>query len=145
MFKSQAGQILLLTLLATGVGALSTGAMLAVVSITSRTSGTFQDASKEYYAAAAGIELSISGLLLGADGLVLDTCYPELDIGGPLTINGQEVSISITSPQTGGSAFVPKSTYRYINPGVPDAGTGGLKLLAPDTTWKVKLNGMEPY
>ena len=62
MFGSQSGQILLLTLMVSRVGALSTGVMLGIVNSTSRSSGIFHEATEAYYAAAAGIEAVIADL-----------------------------------------------------------------------------------
>ena len=84
-FKNQAGQIMALTLMITGVGALSTGAMLGIITTSARSSGSFHDNTESYYAAAAGIEIVIADLLEGKDALDTgDTPYqvPQLDVNG---------------------------------------------------------------
>ena len=134
-FKNQAGQIMALTLMITGVGALSTGAMLGIITTSARSSGSFHDNTESYYAAAAGIEIVIADLLEGKDALDTgDTPYqvPQLDV------NGRPVKISI-APPAGGTK--PRVLYRYIDPGTRQ----GLSSLAPGATWSVKLNGVTPF
>ena len=141
MLKGQSGQILLLTLVITSVGALSTGAMLAVATTATRSSGDFQETTAGYYAAAAGIELPISYMLEGADAYSLDTCYSAPSI----IVNEIQPQVSITSPEAAGLSIKPKVEYRHIDPGVPVEDIGGMRLLAPGDTWRIKLNGVVPH
>ena len=136
MLKNQAGQILILTLMVTGVSALSTGAMLAVVNVASRSSGDFRTNTEAYYSAAAGIEAVIADLLNGVDALPsTGDPYTPPSIG----LNEQPAVMGIDPPGAGNAR--PKSTYRYIDPGAE----AGLAALAPDATWSLEVNGVEPF
>jgi len=132
MFKSQVGQVLALTLLVTGLGSLSTGAMLGIITSSSRSSGAFQDSAQAYYAAASGIEAVMADLVAGKDALAPSYTVPSV------TLNGHTVAISIAPPQVD---VTPRAIYRYIDPGAGD----GLAALAPKAVWRVKLNGVEPF
>ena len=138
--KGQSGQILLLTLIITSVGALTTGAMLAVATTTARSSGDFQETTSGYYAAAAGIELPMAYMLEGGDAFSLETCYSA----PPITVNNIQPQVSITSPEAAGLTVRPKVEYRHIDPGVPVEDIGGMRLLGPGDKWRLKLNGVVP-
>ena len=134
-FTNQAGQVMALTLMVTSVGALSAGAMLGIITTSSRSSGVFLDNTESYYAAAAGIEIVMADLLEGKDALATaDTPYqvPQLDV------NDLPVKISISPP---GPGTKPRVLYRYVDPGAQQ----GLSSLAPGATWSVQLNGVVPF
>ena len=129
---SQAGQVLALTLVMTGVGAISTGSMLLFVTTATRTSGFFTDSSEAFYATASGIELVMADLVDGVD--ILDAGYtpPSIDL------NGVTGDVTVTAPLI--TDLTPKPSFRYIDPGVVE----GLTTLASGDIWSVKLNGVEP-
>ena len=132
MFKSQSGQVLLLTMVVIAVGALTTGGLLAVAISSSRASGTFLDQTDAYYAAAAGIEEVMADLLEGKDAL-----DPSYTVPSP-TVNGFPVIVSVTAPLVDRA---PRATYRYIDPGA----SADLASVAPGVTRSVKLGGAEPF
>ena len=132
MIKNQSGQILLLTLIMTGLGGVITGAMLGFLNGSSRGSGTFLDSTDAYYAAAGGIEAVMADLLEGDDALDLGYTVPSV------TLNGIPVTISVAPPQVD---LAPKAVYRYIDPGAGQ----GLASLAPGGMWTVILKGVEPF
>ena len=132
MFKSQKGQIILLTMLGISLGALAVGALLAIANASSRASGDFQDRTDAYYAAAAGIEAVMADLLDSQNAL--DPAYSVPSV----TVNGLTPTISVTSPEVDLS---PRVRFRYIDPGV----SRGLSPASPGSLWIVKLNRVEPF
>ena len=106
--------------------------MLGIINATTRASGSFQDSTKAYYAAAAGIEAVMGDLISGDDAL--DAGYTPPSV----RVNGIDVIISITSPQVD---LPPKATFRYLDPGASQ----GLASLGSGETWSVKLNGVAPF
>ena len=132
MLKNHPGQILVLTLLTLGVGALGTGAMLGVVNSTTRGSGAFLEGTDAYYASAAGVEFVMADLLAGVDALDGSYTLPDL------IVNDQEITVLVSSPQT---SIHPATEYRYVDPGA----ASGLASLASGDTWSVKLNGVQPF
>ena len=122
-----------LTMVVTGVGALSSGAMLGIVNSATRSSGHFQDSANSYYTAAGGIESVMADLLEGQDALETgDTPYQPSCV----QLNDFEARISVTPPQVDQP---PKAVYRYIDPGASQ----GLAPLAAGAVWEVALNGVE--
>ena len=132
MFESQSGQVLVLTLMLTSVGALATGVMLGVVNGTSRASGAFRDSTETYYAASSAIEAVMADLLEGVDALPVsgDTPY----VKPVVEVNSFPVTLTISAPTV---AEPPRAVYRYVD---PDAG-GALASLAAGATYTSKLHG----
>ncbi|MBI2166188.1 MAG: hypothetical protein HYU29_07290 [Chloroflexi bacterium] len=129
----ESGQVMAMTVMMVGLGAMATGASMAtVVAVTRGSSGVAEDMGV-YYAAASGIEAVMADLLEGLDPLGPSYRVPEV------LVNGIQPTIVVGTPPSR-DAF-PRSTYRYLNPGV----AGPLSAPLPGQVHRVRLINVEPF
>lgn len=128
--KREAGQALLLVLVAMVFGSLAIGGFLTLASVSLKSSAKNTDLLWARYAAEAGINAVNRDLVQGINVLTASYTTPAF------TLNGFSPAITITTPSPGTE---PVGSYQYIDPGA----TKGLKNIGSQTHYFITIDNIK--
>lgn len=130
LFKQDAGQALLLVLLAMVFGSLAVGSFLTLASASLRSSARNTDLLWARYAAEGGVNAVTKDLIQGINILTAGYTTPSF------TLNNISPSIIITTPSPGTE---PTGSYQYVDPGA----TKGLKTIGGQTHYFITIDNVK--